>query len=167
MWYTSFYKKGDGVRQNRPELAEGLITPTIFKKKVVGVFYFMGQMGKVVALAAGTLVGGFARYYLAGFIYRVFGTQFPHGTLAVNLIGCFLIGFFSSLSEEKFLMGPEARLLWMVGFCGAFTTFSTFMLETTNLLKDGENLQALLNVFLSLVLGFLVFKIGVFLAEFI
>lgn len=124
-------------------------------------------MGKIVALTAGSLAGGFARYYLAGFIYRVFGTNFPHGTLAVNLIGCFLIGFFASLSEEKFLMGPEVRLLLMVGFCGAFTTFSTFMLETANLLKDGENLQALLNIFLSLILGFIVFKIGMFLAELI
>lgn len=124
-------------------------------------------MGKVIALTVGSLAGGFARYYLAGFMYRVFGTNFPHGTLAVNLIGCFLIGFFASLSEEKFLMGPEVRLLLMVGFCGAFTTFSTFMLETANLLKDGENVHALLNIFLSLIFGFLVFKIGVFLAELI
>ena len=124
-------------------------------------------MGKVVVLAVGTLAGGFARYYLAGFIYHIFGTNFPYGTLAVNLIGCFLIGFFSSLSEEKFLIGPEARLLLMVGFCGAFTTFSTLMLETANLLKDGENLQALLNVLLSLIFGFLVFKIGMSLAELI
>jgi len=124
-------------------------------------------MTKILAIAIGSLAGGFARYYLAGFIYRIFGTNFPHGTLAVNLIGCFLIGFFASLSEEKFLIGPEVRLLLMVGFCGAFTTFSTFMLETANLLKDGENFQALLNIFLSLILGFLVFKIGVFLAELI
>lgn len=122
-------------------------------------------MGKIAALTVGTLAGGFARYYLAGFIYRIFGTHFPHGTLAVNLIGCFLIGFFASLSEDKFLMSPELRLLLMVGFCGAFTTFSTFMLETANLLKDGENFQAFFNIFLSVIFGFLVFKIGVFLAE--
>lgn len=124
-------------------------------------------MAKILALALGSLAGGFARYYLAGFTYRIFGTGFPHGTLAVNLTGCFLIGFLSSLSEEKFLMSPEARLLLIVGFCGAFTTFSTFMLETANLLKDGENFQALLNVSLSVILGFLVFKTGVFLAELI
>src|SRR3990167_6726213 len=124
-------------------------------------------MGKVVVLAVGSLAGGFARYYLAGFFYRLFGSNFLHGTLAVNLIGCFLIGFFSSLSEEKFLMGPEARLLLLVGFCGAFTTFSTFILETGNLIKDGETFAAFLNVLLSVAIGFIVFRVGIFLAKLI
>ena len=124
-------------------------------------------MGKIFALALGSLAGGFARYYLAGFVSRVFGTNFPHGTLAVNLTGCFLIGFFSSVSDGKFLMSPEARLLLMVGFCGAFTTFSTLMLETANLLKGGEMFQASLNIALSFILGFVVFKIGMSLARLI
>lgn len=122
-------------------------------------------MDKIAYLTLGTLVGGLSRYFLAGWIYRLFGTDFPYGTLAVNLIGCFLIGFFSAISEEKFALGPNGRLLLMVGFCGAFTTFSTFMLETGNLLKDGEALRAFLNVGTSFGLGFFVFQFGIFLGK--
>ena len=122
-------------------------------------------MMKWVQLAIGGVAGTFARYLLAGAVYAVFGTGFPYGTLAVNLTGCFLIGFLAALAEEKFLLGPSARLLLMVGFCGAFTTFSTFMLETANLMKDGETGRAFLNVLASVVAGFFVFRSGVFLAE--
>ena len=124
-------------------------------------------MTQVLALALGSLAGGFARYYLGGFIYRTLGTNFPYGTLAVNLIGCFLIGFFSSLAEEKFIIGPNGRLFLMIGFCGAFTTFSTFMLETANLIKDGQTLHAFLNVVASVIVGFLIFRLGIFFAELI
>ena len=122
-------------------------------------------MAKVLSLAVGSLLGGFARYYLAGVVYRLLGTNFPYGTFVVNLTGCFLIGFLATLSEEKFLLGPQMRLLLMTGFCGAFTTFSTFMLETGNLVKDGELMQASLNILLSVVIGFMVFRLGVLLAE--
>ena len=124
-------------------------------------------MGKWINLVVGGITGTVARYFLSGMVYQVFGTNFPYGTLAVNLIGCFVIGFLVTLADEKFLLDPNARLLLMAGFCGAFTTFSTFMLETVNLMKEGENLRAFLNVGLSIVFGFLVFKTGVFLAEII
>ena len=120
---------------------------------------------KWVPLAIGGVAGTFARYALAGAVYAVFGSRFPYGTLAVNLVGCFLIGFLATVAEEKFLLGPSARLLLMVGFCGAFTTFSTFMLETANLMKDGDTLRAFLNVLASVVVGFAVFRAGVFVAE--
>ena len=120
---------------------------------------------KWIYLAAGGVAGTFARYLLAGVVYSALGTGFPYGTLVVNLTGCFLIGFLAVLAEEKFLLGPSARLLLMVGFCGAFTTFSTFMLETANLIRDGESGRAFLNVLASVVVGFLVFRLGVFLAE--
>lgn len=124
-------------------------------------------MTKWIGLTAGGILGTFARYFLAGAVYRVFGTTFPFGTLVVNLIGCFAIGFLAVLAEEKFLLGPAARIFLMIGFCGAFTTFSTFILETSNLTKDGENLYAFLNIALSVVLGFLVFRLGVILARMI
>ena len=122
---------------------------------------------KWVHLIIGGTVGTLSRYLLSGVVYQAFGTNFPYGTLLVNLIGCFLIGFLAAASEEKFLLGPHARILLMVGFCGAFTTFSTFMLETANLMKDGEMLKVFLNVAVSVVVGFLIFRLGVLLGEII
>lgn len=124
-------------------------------------------MTKWINLMIGGITGTIARYLLAGFVYETMGTTFPYGTLIVNLVGCFIIGFLASLAEDKFILGPQARILLMVGFCGAFTTFSTFMLETANLMKDGENLRAFLNVALSVVLGFLLFKLGTILGDLI
>jgi len=124
-------------------------------------------MVKWFNLAIGSMIGGYARYFLAGFVYQIFGAAFPYGTLVVNLIGCFLIGFLNTLAEEKFLLNPNARILLMIGFCGAFTTFSTFMLETGNLIRDGETIRAFLNVFGSFVLGFIMFRFGIFLGELI
>ncbi len=122
-------------------------------------------MTKWLGLAAGGLLGTFARYFLAGAVHRFWGATFPFGTLVVNLTGCFAIGFLAVLAEEKFLLGPTARVFLMIGFCGAFTTFSTFIFETANLTKDGETLSALMNIVLSVVLGFLVFRLGVILAR--
>ncbi|MBN1870570.1 MAG: fluoride efflux transporter CrcB [Candidatus Omnitrophica bacterium] len=116
-------------------------------------------------LALGGITGTFARYILAGLVYEVFGTAFPYGTLIVNLTGCFLIGFLAVISEEKFLLGPHARILLMIGFCGAFTTFSTFMLETGNFIRAGDSLRAFLNVLASVAAGFLLFRLGILLGE--
>ena len=124
-------------------------------------------MSKWVALTIGTLLGGYGRYFLSGVAYRWFGTAFPFGTLAVNLIGCFFIGFLSVLAEEKSVLGPEARLCLMAGFCGAFTTFSTFMLETGGLVRDGQWLSVFLNIFLSVAAGFLAYQLGIFTARFL
>ena len=120
---------------------------------------------KWLYLAAGSLAGGFSRYGLAGLVYRRLGTDFPHGTLMVNLSGCFLIGLFNALAEEKFLLGPNARILLMTGFCGAYTTFSTLMLETSNLIKDGELGRGLMNVGISLAAGYVLFRAGSLLGE--
>ena len=122
-------------------------------------------MIKYLNLIVGGMAGTLARYALSGIIYQILGTNFPYGTLVVNLSGCFLVGFLASLAEEKFLLGPNARLLLMVGFCGAFTTFSTLIFETANLIKDGESLRAFFNISISVVAGFFLFKLGVILAE--
>jgi len=122
---------------------------------------------KFIYLIMGGSVGTLSRYVLTGATYRFFGAGFPYGTLAVNLIGCFILGFLVSLSEQKFLFSGDMRLMLMVGFCGAFTTFSTFIFETANLIKDGEVTRAFLNVLVSVVIGFLVLRLGIILGEII
>jgi len=124
-------------------------------------------MTKWFSLAIGGTAGTFARYLFGGIVYQLLGTSFPYGTLVVNLSGCFLIGFLAALAEEKFLLGPTARTLLMIGFCGAYTTFSTFMLETSNLIKDGEMMRAFLNIAASVIFGFLALRCGVYLGEII
>lgn len=124
-------------------------------------------MSKLVNLIAGGVAGTLARYFLAGAVHRFLGPGFPYGTLVVNLTGCFIIGFLMSISENKFVLNTDAKLLLMVGFCGAFTTFSTFIMETNSLIKDGETLRALANVLASVVAGFLIFRVGSFIGEMI
>jgi CrcB protein len=117
----------------------------------------------IIGGSAGTIV----RYILSGVVYQSWGTRFPYGTLIVNLFGCFLVGYFVVITEERYLMSPNVRLLLLVGFCGAFTTFSTFILETANLVRDGESLLALANILVSVIIGFICFKLGMMLGEII
>ncbi|MBI5596021.1 MAG: CrcB family protein [Elusimicrobia bacterium] len=117
-------------------------------------------MSRWLSLLAGFVLGGGARVLVAQGVYAAAGTAFPWGTFAVNLSGCFLIGLFNALAEVKFALGPAARLFLMAGFCGAFTTFSTLILETANLAADGQALKALFNYLGSGVLGFLLFRLG-------
>ncbi len=118
-----------------------------------------------MGLALGSVLGGFSRYFMAGWIYSLAGTDFPYGTFVVNLSGCFLIGLFSSLSEIRFLIGPDTRLFLMTGFCWAYPTFSTLILETANLAQDGEMLRAFVNFIASGVFGLIVFKLGSYLGS--
>ena len=120
-------------------------------------------MTKLICLAVGSLAGGFARYFLSESIYKNLGSSFPYGTLTVNGIGCLAIGFLSAIAGEK--LGPNGKILLMTGFCGAFTTFSTFMLETNDLMTDGKWVGAFLNVALSLFIGFIAFWIGIRVGE--
>ena len=122
-------------------------------------------MVKFIYLIIGGTVGTISRYGLSGLVHKLLGADFPYGTLAVNSAGCFIIGFLVALSEKKFVLGVNARVLLMIGFCGAFTTFSTFMLETSNLMDNGETMRAFMNLFLSIVIGFMVFRAGVMLGE--
>ncbi len=117
---------------------------------------------KLLWLTLGGALGALMRYIFSGFVYKFIGVGFPYGTLAVNLVGCFIMGFSITLAETKFIISPNIRMFLMIGFLGAFTTFSTFMLETDNFLRDGEMVQTFMNVFLSIVLGFVCLRIGAF-----
>ena len=116
-------------------------------------------------LAAGGLAGTFARYLVAVWIGTIGGVGFPYGTLAINLSACFLVGLFDGLGQARAMLGPEARLLLMTGFCGAYSTFSTWMLESSSLLSDGEPLRAAVNVIGSVIVGFLLLKLGTLLGS--
>jgi CrcB protein len=113
-------------------------------------------------LAVGGVVGTWARYGLGGWIHGVMGSTFPWGTLGVNLVGSFVLGLVIRLAELSPL-SPEVRGLLTIGFCGAFTTFSTFTYETVALLQAREWTRAALYAFGSLGLGLVAVAAGLFL----
>lgn len=112
-------------------------------------------------------MGTVARYLLSGAVYRFAGSGFPYGTLIVNISGCFILGVLVALTDKKFILGPDARVLLMIGFCGAFTTFSTMIFETDSLVRNGQALRAFTNIFASVILGFILFRIGSLIGEII
>jgi CrcB protein len=116
-------------------------------------------------IGAGGFVGAIARYILAVWIGQRWGRSFPLGTFVINVTGSFLIGLLMTLMAELFTENPQWRLLLIVGFLGAYTTFSTFEYETGALLKDGEWLYAGLNVIGSVIVGFIALKLGEVIAK--
>ena len=104
-------------------------------------------MNRILWVGLGGFVGAVLRYGVSGWVQKWSGSvNFPHGTLAVNLLGCLMIGLLSQLTESRSVFTSETRLFVFIGVLGAFTTFSTFSSETMNLLLDGEDLFALSNV---------------------
>jgi CrcB protein len=116
-------------------------------------------------IGIGGFIGAISRYGLATWIGQQWGRTFPLGTFVINVSGSFLIGLFMTLLAEKFMANPQWRLLLVVGFLGAYTTFSTFEYETGGLLKDGEIILSTLNVVLSVFVGFAALKLGEVIAK--
>lgn len=108
-------------------------------------------LSQIVAIAAGGAVGAVLRYWVSTGIYAWFGRGFPWGTLVVNLLGSFAMGLLFVLFIERMSVGPELRAAVLIGVLGAFTTFSTFSMETLNLIEQAEYLDAGLNVLVSVV----------------
>jgi fluoride exporter len=112
-------------------------------------------MEKILLIGAGGFVGSILRYLISGYAHQITKiSTFPIGTLVVNLIGCFVIGFLSQLADSRGVFTPESRALVFVGLLGGFTTFSTFSNESMNLFRGGEAFYALGNAGMHLVLGF-------------
>jgi fluoride exporter len=124
-------------------------------------------MFNYILVALGSAMGGITRYWASGVIANRIGQSFPWDTIVVNVSGSFIIGFLAALNspEGHWLLSPNARNLFMIGFCGGYTTFSSFSLQTMNLLQEREWLYAFGNAFLSVVLCLVSVWLGHGLAE--
>jgi CrcB protein len=103
-------------------------------------------------VAVGAVVGACARYFLSGLIVRNFSATFPYSTLLINVTGSLVLGFFLVYSTDRVLLDPRWRLLVAVGFCGSYTTFSSYAFESFALMEQGQWLLAGLNAVASNVL---------------
>lgn len=121
-------------------------------------------MHAILLVGAGGAIGAVLRYAVSGVTCRIWGASFPWGTLVVNVLGCLLIGLAWALAEET-SVSPAARIFFLTGILGAFTTFSTFGLETINLIRDGEIALGMANVMASNLSGLLAVILGFFAAR--
>ncbi|WP_370587971.1 fluoride efflux transporter CrcB [Trichocoleus sp. FACHB-591] len=137
------------------------------------MLYFMGLLvfqdpahRAPIAISLGAIVGALSRYYLTVWFTQRFGTSFPYGTFVINLTGCLGMGFFSTLALERIVaISSEMRLLVATGFLGAYTTFSTYGLETVSLLRNQNLWYAGLYGVGSAVLGVISIQLGTILAR--
>jgi CrcB protein len=121
----------------------------------------MSSIWTISLIALGGALGSVSRYLLGTWIQSASRSiDFPYGTLTVNLIGCFVIGFLSQLAETRGAFTPESRALVFIGVLGGFTTFSSFGNDTMNLLRDGETVNALVNVGANVILGLALVWLG-------
>jgi len=123
------------------------------------------MINKLALLALAGAIGTLLRYGMAGWVQRAHGTSFPWGTLTVNVAGCFLAGFLWTLFESRWPVSGETRTVILVGFMGAFTTFSAFILESGELIRSAEWVYAFSNLAMQNILGFVALFAGIFLAR--
>ena len=118
-------------------------------------------MINILLVGFGGFVGSVLRYTVSGYVQQSVRTlDFPYGTLAVNVLGCFIIGFLSQLAESRGVFTSESRLFVFTGFLGGFTTFSSFGNETLNLVRDSQAMNAFANVGANLVIGLFAVWLG-------
>ena len=118
-----------------------------------------------LAIAIGGTLGCWARYAMTALLQTIYGRDFPYATLAINVLGCFLMGFLFIETIERLTISPYFRIGILTGFLGGFTTFSTFAMETLLLAEQGEEAKSLLYVALSLVLGLVAAFGGAYIAR--
>ena len=115
----------------------------------------------LLIIGIGGFIGAISRYWISGAVQNLSKSyNFPYGTMSVNLLGCFVIGILIQLVEYRGLFSPETRLFVFIGLLGGFTTFSTFALETTNLLRESQWLQGFTNIMITNGFGLLLVLAG-------
>lgn len=122
-------------------------------------------MLQILAIAGGGALGALGRFWVSTGVYRILGRDFPWGTLAVNTLGSFLMGLLFVLFIERLAAGPEVRAAVLVGFLGAFTTFSTFSMEALALIEEGYIGRAFLNMWVTVLVCLLACWAGVLLGR--
>jgi len=122
-------------------------------------------MIKILIIGLGGFLGTISRYLSQELVNKLFTSQIPLGTLVVNIVGSFLIGVIYALSEKNNLFASELKIFLVYGFCGGFTTFSSFAYENMNLLKEGNYLSFFLYISISIIVGLLAVFSGVYLIK--
>jgi len=107
----------------------------------------------LVLVALGGALGAVSRYLMSTWVTNKLGSIFPWGTFAVNILGSFCLGLIFILSLDKSMINPQLKMFISIGFLGAFTTFSTFSVETVNIIKGGDFSGAFLNIGASIIIG--------------
>ena len=125
------------------------------------IYSSLDMIKDIILVGIGSFVGGSLRMVISKYVQLAIAGSFPLGTMVVNVLGCFLIGVFSSLSSDNGGVSPAVRLMLTTGFCGGFTTFSTFINEHATLLKGGDGfIVSSLYIISSLALGFIALLAG-------
>jgi CrcB protein len=118
-------------------------------------------MTNILLIGVGGFIGSILRYLTSGYVQQASKSiDFPYGTLVVNVLGCFIIGFLAQLAEDRGVFTNQSRLFVFTGFLGGFTTFSSFGNETLNLARDSQMINAFANVGANVVLGLLAVWLG-------
>ena len=143
----------DNVSPNAPTGNQAEDHPLPPPRRATGWQAFWDKTGSYISVALGSMVGAVARFLVSVLSVSQFGDRFPWGTLFVNVTGSFVIGFYAALTgpDGRVFVSARQRLFVMVGFCGGYTTFSAFSLETLRLMQSGNVRTALVYILVSIM----------------